>query len=168
MFARTVTVHGFSKTYAMTGWRLGWLAAEKSLVKQLVKVQEHTITCAPAFAQWAGVAALAGPPSVVGKMVEEFRARRDLMLEGFGTMPGVHVSRPKGTFYFFPRYDLEMPSEELAERLLKEVGVAVTPGAAFGDAGEGHLRFSYACSRGDIRKGMARIRAFLENGESGK
>ncbi len=162
MFERTITVHGFSKTYAMTGWRLGWLAAEASLVKQLVKVQEHTITCAPAFAQWAGVAALQGPPSIVAKMVEEFRARRDLMVEEFRTIPGFRVRRPKGAFYFFPRYDLDMGSDALAERLLKEAGVAVTPGAAFGAAGEGHLRFSYACSREDIRKGMARIRTFFE------
>jgi aspartate aminotransferase len=168
MFERTVTVHGFSKTYAMTGWRLGWLAAEKSLVKQLVKVQEHTITCAPPFAQWAGVAALNGPPSVVAKMVEEFRARRDLMLEEFRTIPEMRVSRPRGAFYFFPRYKMEVSSDELAERLLKEAGVAVTPGAAFGDAGEGHLRFSYACSRADIRKGMARVRTFLRDLKKGK
>ena len=146
----------------MTGWRLGWLAAEKSLVKQLVRVQEHTITCAPAFAQWAGVAALNGPPSVVAKMVEEFRARRDLMLEEFRALPGFHVSRPHGAFYFFPRYDLDVPSEELSQRLLTEAHVAVTAGAAFGEAGEGHLRFSYACSRADIRRGMARVRTFLE------
>jgi len=132
-----------------------------------VKVQEHTITCAPAFAQWAGVAALNGPPSVVAKLVEEFRARRDLMLEEFRTVPGFRVSRPKGTFYFFPRYDLDVRSDELAERLLREAGVAVTPGAAFGDAGEGHLRFSYACSRKDIRKGMARVRTFLEKMKKG-
>jgi aspartate aminotransferase len=162
MFERTITVHGFSKTYAMTGWRLGWLAAEASLVKQLVKVQEHTITCAPAFAQWAGVAALQSPPSIVAKMVEEFRARRDLMVEEFRTIPGFRVRRPQGAFYFFPRYDLDTGSDALAERLLKEAGVAMTPGAAFGEAGEGHLRFSYACSREDIRKGMARIRTFLE------
>ena len=162
MFERTITVHGFSKTYAMTGWRLGWLAAEKSLVKQLVKVQEHTITCAPAFVQWAGVAALSSPPSVVGKMVDEFRARRDLMLKEFRTVPGLRVSRPRGAFYFFPRFDLDVSSEEVAERLLKERGVAVTPGAAFGDEGERHLRFSYACSRADIRKGMSGVRSLME------
>lgn len=168
MTSRTVTVHGFSKTYAMTGWRLGWLCAEKSLVKQLVKVQEHTITCAPAFVQMAGVAALKGPPSVVQAMVDEFRARRDLMLAEFASVPGFTVARPAGAFYFFPRYGLDLPSDELAERLLTEAKVAVTPGAAFGAAGEHHLRFSYACSREDIRKGMARVRAFVEGLKKGK
>lgn len=162
VFDRTVTVHGFSKTYAMTGWRLGWLCAEKSLVKQLVKVQESTITCVPGFVQMAGLAALQGPSSVVQKMVEEFRARRDLMMHEFATVPGFRVSRPAGAFYFFPRYDLDLPSDELAERLLTEAKVAVTPGAAFGAAGERHLRFSYACSREDITKGMERVRSFLE------
>src|SRR3989442_1720705 len=94
MFERTVTVHGFSKTYSMTGWRLGWLATEASLAKQLVKVQEHTITCAPGFVQMAGVAALEGPPSVVQAMVDEFRARRDLMTKEFASVPGFHVARP--------------------------------------------------------------------------
>jgi aspartate aminotransferase len=165
MFERTITVHGFSKTYSMTGWRLGWLCGDKALVKQLVKVQEHTITCAPAFVQWAGLAALRGPPSVVAKMVQEFRARRDLMAEELETVPGVHVTRPQGAFYFFPRFEANVPSEALAERLLTEARVAATPGSAFGDAGEGHLRLSYACSRDDIRKGMARLRSFAEKME---
>jgi len=161
MFDRTVTVHGFSKTYAMTGWRLGWLCGETSLVKQLVKVQEHTITCAPGFVQMAGVAALNGAPAVVQSMVDEFRARRDLMMGEFASIPGFHVSRPAGAFYFFPRYDADIPSDEFAERLLTEARVAVTPGSAFGAAGEGHLRFSYACSQEDIRTGMARVRSFV-------
>ncbi len=161
MADRTVTVNGFSKTYSMTGWRLGWLCGEASLVKQLVKVQEHTITCAPGFVQMAGVAALRGPASVVGSMVEEFRARRDLMMKEFASIPGFRVSRPAGAFYFFPAYDFDVPSDELAERLLTEAHVAVTPGAAFGRAGEGHLRFSYACSRDDIRRGMERVRSFV-------
>ena len=161
MFERTVTVNGFSKTYSMTGWRLGWLAAEASLAKQLVKVQEHTITCAPGFVQIAGVAALQGPPSVVRGMVDEFRTRRDLMLQEFESLPGFHVSRPAGAFYFFPKYDLDLRSDEFAERLLTEAKVAVTPGSAFGEAGEAHLRFSYACSRDDIRKGMQRVRDFV-------
>ena len=161
MFERTVTVNGFSKTYSMTGWRLGWLAAEASLAKQLVKVQEHTITCAPGFVQIAGVAALQGPPSVVRGMVDEFRTRRDLMLQEFASLPGFHVSRPAGAFYFFPKYDLDLRSDEFAERLLTEAKVAVTPGSAFGEAGEAHLRFSYACSRDDIRKGMQRVRDFV-------
>jgi len=165
---RTVTVNGFSKTYSMTGWRLGWLCAEKSLVKQLVKVQEHTITCVPGFVQMAGVAALTGPPEVVRRMVDEFRARRDLMLREFATVPGFHVTRPAGAFYFFPSYDVDLASDEFAERLLTEARVAVTPGTAFGDAGERHLRFSYACSPDDIRKGMERVRSFVEKLEKGK
>ena len=160
MFDRTITVNGFSKTYSMTGWRLGWLCAEKSLVKQLVKVQEHTITHAPSFIQVAGTAALQGPSSVVTAMVEEFRARRGLMMEEFHGLPGFHVARPAGAFYFFSRYDFDLTSDEFAERLLTEARVAVTPGSAFGAAGERHLRFSYACSRDDVREGMARVRKF--------
>jgi len=162
MFERTVTVHGFSKTYAMTGWRVGWLVAEKTLAKQLVKIQEHTLTCVPGFVQMAGLAALQGPPSVVQSMVDEFQARRDLMMQEFKSLPGFHVNRPAGAFYFFPTYDYGLRSDEFAERLLTEVKVAVTPGGAFGDAGEGCLRFSYACSREDVRKGMARVRDFVK------
>lgn len=163
MLDRTVTVHGFSKTYAMTGWRLGWLCGEKSLVKQLVKIQEHTITCAPGFVQMAGLAALTGPSSVVQEMVAEFRTRRGRMMKEFQAVPGFQVSHPAGAFYFFPKYALGLSSDELAERLLTEARVAVTPGSAFGAAGEGHLRFSYACSLDDIRTGMERVRSFVED-----
>src|SRR3989454_3327070 len=96
MFDRTVTLHGFSKTYAMTGWRVGWLAAEKSLLKEIVKVQEQTITCVPGFVQRAAVAALTGPTGPVEKMLAEFRARRDLAVEELSNVPELDVFRPNG------------------------------------------------------------------------
>ena len=158
MFDRTVTVHGFSKTYSMTGWRLGWLVAPSPLFREISKVQEHTITCATAFAQKAGVAALRGPTTPLQAMVKEFRARRDLVLKELATIEGLSTHRPTGAFYVFPRYDAEIDSATLSERILKEASVAVTPGSAFGEAGEGHLRISYAASRETIAEGLHRIR----------
>jgi len=157
MFDRTVTVSGFSKTYAMTGWRLGWLVAPKALLKEIAKVQEHTITCATAFAQRAGVAALRGPKEPVEAMVREFRARRDLIMEEVSRIDGMTCARPSGAFYVFPRVDVGMDDAALSERLLKEAKVAVTPGSAFGAAGRGHVRLSYACSRETIVEGVRRI-----------
>ncbi|TLZ59981.1 MAG: pyridoxal phosphate-dependent aminotransferase [Methanobacteriota archaeon] len=161
MFDRTITVHGFSKTYAMTGWRVGWLAAEKSLLKEIVKVQEQTITCVPGFVQRAARAALTGPTAPVEKMVAEFRARRDIASEELSRVPQLQAFRPGGAFYFFPRYDGGTPAHEVSERLLKEGHVAVTPGSAFGQLGEGHLRISYAASRETIRRGIRNIGAVL-------
>src|SRR5213083_1530483 len=158
MFDRTVTVNGFSKTYSMTGWRLGWLVAPTPMARQIGKVQEHTITCATAFAQKAGVAALRGPTTPLQAMVKEFRARRDLVLKELATIEGLSTHRPTGAFYVFPRYDAEIDSATLSERILKEASVAVTPGSAFGEAGEGHLRISYAASRETIAEGLHRIR----------
>ncbi|TLZ63914.1 MAG: aminotransferase class I/II-fold pyridoxal phosphate-dependent enzyme, partial [Methanobacteriota archaeon] len=149
--------HGFSKTYAMTGWRLGWLVADKPLLKEIVKVEEQTITCVPGFIQRAGVAALTGPTAPVENMVAEFRARRDLALKELAQVPGLDVHRPSGAFYLFPRFHTPMPSLALSERLLKEGHVAVTAGSAFGPAGEGHLRLSYAASRDSIRNGIRGI-----------
>ncbi|TLZ75257.1 MAG: pyridoxal phosphate-dependent aminotransferase [Methanobacteriota archaeon] len=157
MFDRTVTVHGFSKTYAMTGWRLGWLVAPTPLFKEIVKVQEHTITCATAFAQKAGVAALRGPTAPLDAMVAEFRARRDLVMKEVAKIDRLSTDRPSGAFYVFPKVDVRGDSATLCERILKEASVAVTPGSAFGVAGEGHIRISYAASRETITEGVRRI-----------
>ncbi len=157
MFDRTVTVNGFSKTYSMTGWRLGWLIAPTPLFKEISKVQEHTITCATAFAQKAGVAALRGPTAPLEAMVKEFRARREIVLKALAKIEGASTSRPSGAFYAFPRIDVPIDSSALSERILKEGSVAVTPGSAFGAAGEGHLRISYAASRETIVEGLRRI-----------
>src|SRR5438445_9465187 len=135
MFDRTATVHGFSKTYAMTGWRLGWLLAPTPLYREIVKVQEHTITCATAFAQKAGVAALRGPTAPLDAMVTEFRARRELVMAELAKIDRFSTDRPRGAFYVFPKVDVTLDSAALCERFLKEASVAVTPGTAFGDAG---------------------------------
>jgi aspartate aminotransferase len=157
MFDRTVTVNGFSKTYSMTGWRLGWLVAPTPLFKEISKVQEHTITCATAFAQKAGVAALRGPTAALEAMVKEFRARREIVLKALAKIEGASTSRPSGAFYAFPRIDVPIASSALSEHILKDASVAVTPGSAFGAAGEGHLRISYAASRETLVEGLRRI-----------
>ena len=166
MFDRTVTVNGFSKTYSMTGWRLGWLVAPTPLFKEISKVQEHTITCATAFAQKAGVAALRGPTAPLQAMVKEFRARRDLVLKEIAKIDGLATYHPNGAFYVFPRFEAKIDSATLCERILKEASVAVTPGSAFGEAGEGHIRISYAASRDTILEGLRRI-AEIVRGLSG-
>src|SRR2546428_80742 len=162
MFDRTVTVNGFSKTYSMTGWRLGWLVAPTPMVQQIGKVQEHTITCATAFAQKAGVAALRGPTAPFKAMVDEFRARREIVLREVKKIDRLATDRPSGAFYVFPRLDVGLESASLAERILKEANVAVTPGSAFGEAGEGHLRLSYAASRETIVECIRRIADILK------
>ena len=162
MFERTVTVNGFSKTYAMTGWRLGWLVAPKDLLREISKVQEHTITCCTSFAQKAGVAALRGPTEPLRRMVAEFRARRDLICTELEAIDRVTCFRPAGAFYVFPRFDVPLEDAALAERLLKEAKVAATPGSAFGAAGRGHLRLSYAASRETILEGVARTRELVD------
>lgn len=157
MFDRTVTVNGFSKTYAMTGWRLGWLVAPGPLLKEISKVQEHTITCATAFAQKAGVVALRGPTEPLQKMVAEFRARRDLICAELAKIDRVTCFRPAGAFYVFPKFDLPVDDAALGERLLREAKVAITPGSAFGEAGADHQRLSYAASRETITEAVQRI-----------
>src|SRR3970040_954033 len=139
----------------MTGWRIGWLVADKPLVKEIVKVQEQTITCVPGFVQRAGVAALTGPTAPIDKMVAEFKARREVALQALAKVPGLEVHRPSGAFYVFPRVRAKLPSQALSERLLTEGHVAVTPGAAFGGAGGGAPRVSYPGARGAVRGGRS-------------
>src|SRR2546426_6751731 len=159
MFDRTVTVNGFSKTYSMTGWRLGWLVAPTSMVRQIGKVQEHTITCATAFAQKAGVAALRGPTAPLKAMVDEFRARREIVLRELKKIDRLSTDHPSGAFYVFPRVDVGLASASLAERILQEANVAVTPGSAFGEAGEGHLGLSHAPAPARLIEWIPRLAA---------
>jgi len=161
MFERTITVNGVSKTYAMTGWRLGWAVAPIPIIKALNTLQTHSLTNVTSFVQKAGVEALNGSQESVTKMVEEFRARRDLIMSLIGEIPSLHCPMPAGAFYLFPAYDQKMSSEDMAAYLLEKAHVAVTPGSAFGPSGEGHFRMSYACSRRDIKEGMARMKEAL-------
>ncbi|MDO5861670.1 MAG: pyridoxal phosphate-dependent aminotransferase [Thermoplasmata archaeon] len=161
MFDRTLLVSGLSKTYAMTGWRLGWAVASEERIKAINKLQSHSISCCVSFVQKAAVEAIRGPQDDKEAMVREFRKRRDLAVDLIADIPGLECNVPKGAFYVFPKYDADMPSAKLAEVLLKEGHVAVTPGTAFGPGGEGFFRVSYATSEDQIREGFDRIRKTL-------
>jgi len=147
MWERTLTLNGFSKAYAMTGWRLGFLAAPTPIVKQILKVHSHSVTCAASFSQRGAVVALNGPQDFIGQMVAAYDRRRHLVTDGLNAIPGVRCALPQGAFYSFP--DIRgtgLSSAECAELLIEKGGVAVTPGNAFGPAGEGFIRLSYATS----------------------
>jgi aspartate aminotransferase len=161
MFDRTITIGGTSKTYAMTGWRLGWAVAPDPIFKELNKLQTQSITCVTSFVQYAGVEALNGPQGSVDEMIREFKARRDLIYELMSDIPSLHCDKPKGAFYLFPSFDQNMSSEDMATYLLEKAHVAVAPGIAFGPAGEGKIRISYAASREEIKEGMERIKKAL-------
>ena len=163
MLDRTIVLDSFSKTYAMTGWRCGYAAVPEPLVEPLTRFLVNATSCVPPFVQRAGVAALTGPQDGVERMRAEFRARRDLVVAGLAAMPGVTCRVPHGAFYAFPNVTgVPLPTEVLADRLLDDAGVALLSGTAFGAAGEGHLRLSYATSRERLAEGLARMRAFLE------
>ncbi len=161
MFDRTITISGFSKTYAMTGWRLGWLVAPKPIFKGINKIQQHSITHAVSFAQYGGLAAMTGPHEPVKMMVKEFEERRDLIMKLMKEIPQFHCDTPKGAFYVFPRYEGKMNSEEMAMWLMDKAEVATTGGGSFGKAGEQHIRISYATNKKNIQDGMERIKKAL-------
>jgi aspartate/methionine/tyrosine aminotransferase len=163
MLERTVLLDGFSKTYAMTGWRCGYAAVPDPLVEPLVRFFVNSTSCVPPFVQHAGIAALTGPQDEPRAMVDEFRARRDLIVEGLNSLPGVSCRMPKGAFYAFPNVSqLPVSADELAARLLDEEGVAVLAGSAFGRVGEQNLRLSYANSRENLARAVERMRALIE------
>jgi aspartate aminotransferase len=165
-FPRTLTVNGFSKGYAMTGWRLGYLAGPAHLVGAALKVHEHTVSCASSFVQLGGVAALRGDQEPVRRMVDAYTKRRALIVDGLNALPGVTCAPPGGTFYVFP--DISgtgfASSTRFAEWLLREAAVAVTPGAAFGAGGEGHVRLSFATSSEVIGAALDRMARALGTG----
>jgi aspartate aminotransferase len=163
MFDRTITVSGLSKTYAMTGWRIGWMIAPEADIKAVNKLQSHSITCCTSFTQPAALEALKGPQDDKNKMVAEFKKRRDLALDLISEIPGLECNVPGGAFYLFPKYDAKIASNDLAEKFLMEGHVAVTPGRAFGPAGEGFFRLSYAASESDIIEGLGRIKDIMRS-----
>ena len=159
---RTIILDGFSKTYAMTGWRLGYGVMPEPLAEQVTKLQVNSNSCTAAATQHAGLAALSGPQGAVDRMLEEFRSRRDLIVAGLNDLPGVECISPQGAFYAFPKVsDTGHPAGELADLLLEEAGVACLSGTAFGRHGEGHLRLSYANSRENISRALDRMHEVL-------
>jgi aspartate/methionine/tyrosine aminotransferase len=159
---RAVLLDGFSKTYAMTGWRLGYGVMPAALADHVTRLMVNSASCTASFVQLAGIAALEGDQTPVTQMVDAFRRRRDLVVDGLNALPGVSCIRPRGAFYAFPNVTrLGRPSSEIAERLLNEAGVALLPGTAFGAHGEGYLRLSYANSESNLRAALDRMRPVL-------
>ena len=160
---RTIILHGFSKTYAMTGWRLGYGIMPLPLAEQVTRLMTNSNSCTSAATQWAGLEALKGPQDSVGAMVAAFRRRRDLIVEGLNTLPGVSCVKPKGAFYVFPNIrGTGMDSRSCESFMMNEAGVACLSGSAFGQYGEGYLRLSYANSVENLTQALENMRTALE------
>ncbi len=159
---KTITVSGLSKSYAMTGWRLGWMVAPKEAIKMVNKLQQHSLTCMPHFIQMAAVAALEHGRDPVLKMRDEFQERRNILIPLLNEIDGVSCEVPKGAFYAFFKVNIGFNSMDLADMLLYKAHVALTPGSAFGSMGANHMRMSYAASRENIIEGVHRISDFVD------
>jgi len=163
MLDKTIILDGFSKTYSMTGWRLGYGVMPTWIAEAVVKLMVNSNSCTASATQRAGIAALTGPQDAVTTMVAEFRRRRDAIVNGLNQIPGFRCALPAGAFYAFPNVSATgMPSKELADLLLYEAGVACLNGGAFGAHGEGYLRFSYANSLANIQEALSRIQKASE------
>jgi len=162
MAERTVICDGFSKTYAMTGWRLGFGIMPEPLAEQVALLLTHSIGCTATFTQYAGLEALTGPQGQVEAVVAEYQRRRDVLVAGLNAIPGVRCRVPQGALYTFPNITaFDRTSAWLANYLLEEAGVAVLPGSAFGAAGEGYLRLCFANSMQNIQTALERISGAL-------
>ena len=162
MKERTIIVDGFSKTYSMTGWRLGFGVMPVELAKCVDLLLTHSVGSTAHFTQFAGLEAITGPQDMVNVMVAEYQRRRDAVVDGLNTIPGFICQKPQGAFYVFPNITgTGMSSSELANLILEKAGVALLPGNSFGQYGEGYLRISYANSLENIQKGLEKIRAVL-------
>ncbi len=162
MKERTILINGFSKSYAMTGWRLGYATGPAEIIKQMLKIHQFAIMCAPTTSQYAAVSALQNGDKDVEQMREAYNQRRRYLVHALREM-GMECFEPFGAFYVFPSIKkFGMTSEEFASRLLQEEKVAVVPGTAFGDCGEGFLRISYAYSLEDLKKALERLERFVK------
>jgi len=156
-----ITVNSFSKTYAMTGWRIGYVVANQTTTTEIRKIHDFMVSCAPASAQKAALEALSGPQDCVSNMVQEYNRRREQIVKGLNEIEGFHCTPPRGTFYAFPDVSkLGIPSTKLAEELVDKAAVASIPGDGFGKAGEGYMRFSFASSRQNIQEALTRIKGW--------
>ena len=165
MRERTVLMDGLSKSYAMTGWRLGYAVAPKAVAAKLDQLMINSSSCAAGFTQMAAIEALSAPESehAVHRMVKVFERRRDLVVDGLNAIPGVRCAKPQGSFYAFPNIEgTGFDERELADRLLTEAGVAVLPGTAFGAAGKGYIRLAYTQSEDELGRGLKQIADFIE------
>ena len=173
MRERTVWINGFSKAYAMTGWRIGYACAPALILKQMLKIHQYAIMCAPTTSQYAAVEAVKNGDADIEEMKRSYDERRRYLLKEFRSL-GMDCFEPYGAFYMFPSIKrFHMTSEEFATRLLREEKIAIVPGTAFGDCGEGYLRVSYAYSLEDLKRAIRRIRRFVnrldeENGAGEK
>ncbi len=159
---RMIILDGYSKTYAMTGWRLGYGVMPAALAEQVAKLQTNCNSCTASFSQIAGISALTGPQTEVEAMNNEFRKRRDIVVEGLNQIKNVDCQVPDGAFYVFPNVSRAgLKSEELADRILREAGVAVLSGTSFGSFGEGFIRISYANSIDNINNALGRLMDFF-------
>ncbi len=162
MRERTVILDGFSKSYAMTGWRLGYGIFPEFLVEPVTRLMTNSVSCTSVFSQMAAIAALEGPQDSVGAMMEEFTKRRDLVVEGLNSLPGVTCPTPKGAFYAFPNITgTGLSSQEFAEKAMYEAGVALLAGTAFGQFGDGYIRISFANSQENLKEAIERLRKIL-------
>ena len=158
----TIILDGFSKTYAMTGWRIGYGVMHPELAEALAQLQTNVTSCTAAFTQMAGIEALTGPQDAVDAMVAEFKARRDLIVDGLNAIEGVSCRRPAGAFYVFPQLEgFQLSTSEIADLLLQEAGVAVLAGTAFGAVGTDSIRLSYANSQENLQKALDRMAELL-------
>ena len=162
MKERTVLINGFSKTFSMTGWRLGYACGPAPIMKEITKIHQYAIMCAPTTSQYAAIEALKSCDDAVAEMLEEYDARRKIIVKGFNDL-GLECREPKGAFYAFPSIkSTGLTSEEFCEKLLFAKKVALVPGTAFGESGEGHVRASYCYSLSHIKEALKRVGEFLE------
>lgn len=166
-YENTVYLNTFSKAYAMTGWRIGYIVAPPALADPIKRMNYHMVACPPTPTQHACLAALEGPQDFVHGMVQTFKDRRDLIVKLIKDIPGLDIVKPEGAFYAFCSYDADVDCKKLAMHILQKQQVVVTPGDAFGSLGQNHIRFSYSTSEQNILEGMARIRRVFEDIERG-
>ena len=161
MAERTILLDGYSKTYAMTGWRLGYGVFPAELAPHITRLVTNSVSCTPAFTQIAGIEALTGPQDASKAMIAEFQKRRDMLVAGLNSIPGLHCEMPAGAFYAFPNVQgVGLDCRAFADRLLQEAGVATLAGTSFGQHGEGFIRLSYANSIENLQKALDRIDDF--------